>query len=298
MIVSVCADKGAPGVTTLTAALGVVWSGERMVLEADISGADLPFRLLHQAGTGLLNPQPSVLDLATDLRRVAPYDVVHYGQPTALGVSVVPGGRSAEAFAGMAPLWPQIAQTAYDWSGTVLADLGRMQPADPATPVAALSTAVLVLARPDMEGLYHLRERVLELTATLGRPYLEQTPVAVVLRARSGQDSKLAVKRARAVLDAEGSPVPVLGVFAEDPAGAEALRGRQVTRKLLGTDLLQSTRTLAEALLARWPQLTGAAAPAVPAVTTAAPAEPTGVSPRWGRLAGLRQQPESGQVSA
>jgi len=119
-----------------------------------------------------------------------------------------------------------------------------------------------------------------------------------VLRARSGQDSKLAVKRARAVLDAEGSPVPVLGVFAEDPAGAEALRGRQVTRKLLGTDLLQSTRTLAEALLARWPQLTGAAAPAVPAVTTAAPAEPTGVSPRWGRLAGLRQQPESGQVSA
>ena len=43
MIVAVCADKGAPGVTTLCLTLGMVWPGERVVLEGDVSGSDLPF---------------------------------------------------------------------------------------------------------------------------------------------------------------------------------------------------------------------------------------------------------------
>lgn len=38
MIVTVCADKGSPGVSTTAAALGMVWPGERVVLEADPSG--------------------------------------------------------------------------------------------------------------------------------------------------------------------------------------------------------------------------------------------------------------------
>jgi len=312
VIVSVCADKGAPGVTTLVTALGLIWPAERVVLEADVSGADLPFRLQHQDGDRLLDPQPSVLALAADVRAPQPaHDLAHYAQPTALGVPVVPGGLSAEAFTGMARLWPRVAEVAASWPGTVLADLGRLQPGDPAAPVAAMSTAVLLLARPDLEGLYHLRERVGELATTVGRPMLDRAPLAVVVRARAGTEGNAGVEQVRALLEAVGSPVPVLGVFAEDPAAVAALRGRQLTRKLLKTELLRSARTLAESLLAQCPQLMPP--PAGPAPSRPVPAaaarleEPAGlagdvpVAPPaagWGRLAVLRRSPESGQVSA
>ena len=45
MIVTVCADKGSPGVTTLATVLGLVWPGPRVVVEADTAGSDLSFRL-------------------------------------------------------------------------------------------------------------------------------------------------------------------------------------------------------------------------------------------------------------
>lgn len=338
MIVSVCADKGAPGVTTLTTVLGLVWPTERIVLEADVSGADLPFRLQDQAGA-LLDPRPlaSVLALATDVRGPQlQHDLRRYTQPTALGVPVVPGALSAEAFYGMAGLWPQVASALTGWPGTVLADLGRLQPGDPATPVATMSTAVLLLARADVEGLYHLRERVSELAATVGRPTLDRSPLGVVLRARAGNEGKTAVQAVRQMLESIGSPAPVLGVFAEDGAAVEALRGRQLTRKLLNSDLLRSTRTLAEAVIIQWPQLAAPIAvaassaplaaepqqappvnepaPEVPvevaAEAAAVPLTPLGAaqvpsSAGWGRLAGLRrnpvpqsaQQSETGQVS-
>jgi len=121
-------------------------------------------------------------------------------------------------------------------------------------------------------------------------------------------------------------------VFNEDGAAVEALRGRQLTRKLLNSDLLRSTRTLAEAVLTQWPQLTAPVAvtassaplaaepqqappgnkpaPEVPVEVAAVPLTPLGAtqvpsSPGWGRLAGLRRSPErqpaqrseTGQVS-
>ena len=46
MIIGVCSNKGAPGVTTLATALALTWPGDTVLLEADPSGADLPFRLL------------------------------------------------------------------------------------------------------------------------------------------------------------------------------------------------------------------------------------------------------------
>ena len=45
VIVSVCSDKGSPGVTTLATVLGLVWPGRRAVVEADTAGSDLSFRL-------------------------------------------------------------------------------------------------------------------------------------------------------------------------------------------------------------------------------------------------------------
>ena len=199
MIVSVCADKGAPGVTDLATVLGVVWPGARVVLEADCSGGDLPFRMTHADGDRLLDAQPSLLSLAADSRgEMSEAGLLRYSQPTTLGVPVVPGALSAEAFGPVARLWPRVAEAAAGWRGTVIADLGRLQPGDPAVTVARASTAVLLLARPDLAGLYHLRDRVAELAATMGDPALERSPVAVVVRTKTGSAAKDAVAQVRA----------------------------------------------------------------------------------------------------
>ena len=256
MIVSVCADKGAPGVTDLATVLGVVWPGARVVLEADCSGGDLPFRMTHADGDRLLDAQPSLLSLAADSRgEMSEAGLLRYSQPTTLGVPVVPGALSAEAFGPVARLWPRVAEAAADWRGTVIADLGRLQPGDPAVTVARASTAVLLLARPDLAGLYHLRDRVAELAATMGDPALERSPVAVVVRTKTGSAAKDAVAQVRQMLEAAGSPVPVAGVFADDPAGVAMLRVGQPTARLLASDLMRSGQSLAQTLQSWWPQL-------------------------------------------
>lgn len=266
MIVSVCADKGAPGVTDLATVLGVVWPGHRVLLEADVAGGDLSFRLRHADGDRLLDAAPSVLSLAADARGTLPAGgLARYAQPTVLGVPVVPGALSAEAFAPMARLWPQVAQVAAGWEGTAIADLGRLQPGNPASVLARASTALLLLARPDLAGLYHLRERVAELAALVGDPAQERTPVAVVVRARPGQPGRAAVGQVRQVLEAAGFPVPVAGVFAEDPAGAALLREGELSRRLLGGELVRSARALVDTVLGWWPELVQPAAePALP----------------------------------
>ena len=68
MIVTLCSDKGSPGVTTLAVALGLVWPVPRLVLEADPAGGDLAFRMRHTDGGGPLNPDPSAATLAAAVR--------------------------------------------------------------------------------------------------------------------------------------------------------------------------------------------------------------------------------------
>ena len=66
---------------------------------------------------------------------------------------------------------------------------------------------------------------------------------------------KEALAQARYLLDAVGSPIPVAGFLPDDPAGAEALERGEVTRRLLGTELVRAARSLAETVLGWWPQL-------------------------------------------
>lgn len=277
MIVSVCADKGAPGVTTLATVLAMVWPTQRVLLEADCSGGDLAFRLRRGDGDRLLDPQPSVLALAADARGPLPTGgLLGYAQPTSLALPVVPGALSPEAFSPMSRLWPQVAQAAADWAGTAIADLGRLHPGDPALPVAQASVAVLLLARPDLEGMYRLRDRITELAGILGDPSRDRSPVAVVVRARPGKDAKAAVSQVRQLLAAAGSPIDVLGVFADDPDGAAALRAGIVSRRLLGSELVRSGQALVETVLSCWPELVQ---PSTTAATQLPPASPSATGP-------------------
>lgn len=306
MIVSVCADKGAPGVTTLATVLAMVWPSMRVLLEADCSGADLPFRMRHADGDRLLDPHPSVLALAADARGpLPPGGLLRYAQPTTLGVPAIPGALSAEAFGPMARLWPQVAVAAASWSGTVIADVGRLQPGDPASPIAKASTVVLLLGNADLEGLFHLRDRVTELAGTLADPTRDSSPVAVVVRARPGREGKAAIGQVQQLLDACGSPARVAGLFADDTDGAAGLRAGEVSRRLLGSELIRSGTALAETLQAWWPQLHQSATP-VPAVIP--PAIPGMTAPAAAGFDAVPSDPHSerepdvvsglGQVSA
>ena len=289
MIVSVCADKGSPGVTDLATVLGLVWPAGCVVLEADCAGADLPFRMRHADGDRLLDAQPSVLSLAADSRGPLPDGgLARYAQPTTLGVPVVPGALSAEGFGPMARLWPRIADVAATSDSTTIADLGRYQPGNVAAPVGRASTALLLLARPDLAGLYHLRDRVSELAASLGDPGQERSPVAVVVRARPGVAGRAAVEQVRQVLEAAGSAVPVAGLFAEDPAAIALLREGVASRRLLGSDLVRSVQALTETVLGWWPQLLGDAglAASVQAASSSAATPAAAVPSRLARLRG------------
>ena len=286
MIVSVCSDKGSPGVSTLAAALGVVWPGQRVVLDADTAGGDLPFRLWTAGpaggGGGLvrLSPSPSIAQLATAARLgLSAAGPLPFAQDTSLGVPVVPGVLSAERFRPLRSLWPRLAAELAAWPGTVIADLGRLQPGNAALPVAAASTAVLLVTRVDLESLAHLRDRVTELAGSVGDPGRDRPPVGVVATGPAGRRSFNA-DQVRQVLASIGSPAPVVGYLAHDPAGAQGLWAGQLNRRFAGSDLLRSVRAVAESALATWPSLIPAAsAPARAASVAAEPVSPARVRP-------------------
>ncbi|GGM10088.1 hypothetical protein [Nakamurella endophytica] len=259
MIVSVCSDKGAPGVTTLATALGVVWPGPRAVVEADTAGSDLSFRL-HPAAADTplshLAPDPSIAGLATAARLgLTGAGPLPFAQETSLGVPVVPGVLSAERFRPLRSLWPGLGQALAGWPGTVLADLGRLHPGAPAAPVAQASTAVLLLTRADLEGLFHVRDRVVELAGMVGPGEGDRIRVGVVVTAPVKQ-RRAAVEQVHQVLASVGSPAPVLGCFVHDPAVAQQLWAGVMTRRLAGSELVRSARSVAESVLATWPSLT------------------------------------------
>lgn len=256
MIVAVGAAKGGPGVTTAAVALGMVWPTERLVVEADPSGADLPFRV-HAAGGGRLDPQRSVTELANAARVGAPQPVSAFGQDTTLGVPVVPGALGPETFRGTANLWPRIAAVCAAWPGTVLADLGRVQPGHPALPVAKLAVGMVLLGRPTPGGLYRLRARAAELAATLGDPARPRSPLAVVLVCPA-REGKRAVADVTQMLDAARLPVPVAGWLAWDPRSVAALQAGGLPRRGRRSELVASARAVAQTLFSWWPELSAA----------------------------------------
>lgn len=282
MIVAVCADKGSPGATTLATALGIAWPGERMLLEADTSGGDLAFRAKQPSNGQLLAADPGLLTLAADARTGLPSgDLTRYCQQTAWGLPVVPGPAGAQAYQPMRALWPAVADVAAGWSGTVIADLGRFQPGNPAAALARAATAVLVVTRVSVEDLFHLRERVNELAHTLGDPRQQRNPVAVVVAAPR-KEAAAAVRQVTHMLQAGGSPIPVAGYVATDPASASALRVGELPKRPTRSDLLGSVDQIVATLTSWWPNLAAsAAAPgvdpsALPAATVGVWAPPAG----------------------
>lgn len=265
MIVSVCGDKGAPGVSTLATVLTLVWPGERVLLEADTAGSDLSFRLRPAGSGGVLGghlaPDPSIAASATAARLgLTAEGPLPYAQSTSLGIHAVPGVLSSERFRALGSLWQRVAGELCAWSGTVIADLGRLHLGGAAMSLARASTVVIVLTTANLEGLYHVRDQVAELSGATGDPTRDRPSVGVVVTGEV-RDQRSSFEQVRQVLASIGSPAPVVGFIARDPAGARGLWAGELNRRLAGSELVRSARRTAELVLATWPALTPATSP-------------------------------------
>ena len=147
------------------------------MLEAD------PPAVTSRSGPGTPTPGSywptghGLLALAADARTGLPAEVLpRYAQPTTWGVPVVPGPLSAQATRRCGRCGRRSRRSSAAWHGTAIADLGRLQPGNPAIVGGAGRDRGAAADPGHLEGLYHLRERVKELAHTLGDPSRAAAP--------------------------------------------------------------------------------------------------------------------------
>jgi hypothetical protein len=235
----------------------MVWPGERLVCELDPRGADLPYRMKNTAPHELIEG-PSLAALAIDARLESDRrPLPMYAQETTVGVPLIVGEPSCERFSRLLPHLPAIGTTFADWAGTVIADLGCLQPWNPAVPLAGLASVVLLVSRADTESLGHLRDRVQELAGQFSGT---QRAVGIAVRAPR-TETRQAVRRVERLLASVGSPVSVVGPLPEDPAAAAALWSGALMGRFMRSELFKSARDLAERLCGTWSEPTPAVEP-------------------------------------
>jgi hypothetical protein len=176
---------------------------------------------------------------------------------------VVPGPPVAEAWTPMANLWSAVAARVAAWPGTVITDLGRLQPGHPGLVLAEAADVVLLLTTGTVDGLFHARERARELGAVLERD-VARSRVAVVVRA-GGKDKAALGEVSRVLKDL----VPVVGGFADDPGGVQALLGGSDTAVLRGSALVRSGEDLVARIHRLLPPVEGPSGSVSPARSSA-----------------------------
>ena len=125
-------------------------------------------------------------------------------------------------------------------------------------PLAQASTAVLLLTTANLEGLYHVRDRVAELSGTLGDPARHRP------ESGGGGDRGAAGPPVERGAGAAGVGVhrfsrPGDRVRRPRPGRCPGLWAGELTRRFTGSDLVRTVRATAETVLATWPELVAVA---------------------------------------
>jgi len=249
-LITLAADKGAPGVTTAALALAAVWPARAMVAECDPSGGDLVYRLPGADGSPL-NPDLGLLSLAATARRgLHPGQAWQHAQVLHGGLDVLVGLSTAEQAGGLAGLWSTFGQAfSLVPDADVFADCGRLGPGAPTLELIAHSSLLLLVARATVDQVAHLRDRIAVLSAALERGSFAGPPIGVVLVADPDQ-RKRTVEQVSALLRAAQLSADVVGVLANDPKGAALLAGEWGGR-LDKSLLIRSAREVALGLYQR-----------------------------------------------
>lgn len=265
-VVALASAKGSPGTTVTGLALAWAWPGDVVLADVDPAGGDLALRCRDSSGAPL-DPDLGLLTLGAAARRGAEgTTLAEHLQDTWLGFPVLAGAPAPEQLGGIAGVWGQLPGVLAEHPADVLVDVGRVVPGGATQPVLLGADAVVVVVRPDLEGVAQLRARLRGLAAALRLDQPGARPVDVVV-VTSYRDRTVVADLQR-LLDAEGLATRVVGIAARDDKGAAVVSAQRVgdpRRTLLGRsarDLAaQLCEGLAEGLAEAAPGRTRATAP-------------------------------------
>ncbi|WP_236670857.1 hypothetical protein [Streptomyces sp. 7-21] len=238
-LIALAADKGAPGVTTTAVALAALWPRRALLAEADPAGGDLVYRATGADGRPL-DPATGILSLAATARRgIAAEQLWDHAQRLSGGLDVLVGLATSEQAAGLSGQWgalgkafAELAQSPHqEAAADVIADLGRLEAQSPALALLPHAALLLLVTRTQPENIAHVRDRAAALHARLhgqqrGAATLAQPQLGVVLVADPQRGSRIAAQ-INEMLIAARTGARVVGLIADDPAGAEQLAGRR-----------------------------------------------------------------------
>lgn len=258
MLVTLCADKGAPGVTTTAVALALTWPRPVTLVEADPAGADLPYRL-RSTTADRLSLKAGLVSYAVAVRAGGGGANLAAHTQTADGdLHVVIGPAGPEQAAALGRDWRGVATgLAGHRTADVIVDAGRLiSPSSPAMAVATASDRVVLVVADTAEAAAHLRHGVHTLTAALNAATTDgqsraadRLGVFVVASGHTGRSPQAAAQQVRDVLRATpgASHVPVWGALPYDLKAAAILSGH-TTGRLRRRPLLKHAATCAAAL--------------------------------------------------
>jgi hypothetical protein len=251
-LIAVAADKGAPGVTTTALSLAAVWPRPVLLAECDPAGGDLVYRLPAADG-GRLDQRRGLLSLAVAARRgLQPQQTWEHVQKLNGGLDVLTGVTNADQGAGLNLLWGPVGRVlAGNAQADVIADCGRLGVDGPHYDLLAEASLIVLVTRASLGEVVRLRDRAATIAAGLrkrNRPGL-QSDVVVIGDYRHFRTSLAEVSEA---LSQVSAPARVVGGLADDPKGAELLRG-EWGGKLDKSLLIRTARDIAEGLVARLP---------------------------------------------
>lgn len=231
-LVMVASVKGAPGATTAALALTATWPRPAMLAELDPDGGDIRYRLAGANGEAL-SEEPGLHTFASHVMEGP--DVLDYVQNLPGGLEVLVGLPTAEHSEIVDRRWAPVGALLEATPGRdVVADCGRLHPLSPAEELFPYAAALLLVTRPTVDGVAHLRARI---------EAMDDAPpifVAVV----TGQADNRSMRQVQGVLDDADLPAVVLGRIAYDPFGAGTLAG-EWTDRLSRSWLMRSARDIA-----------------------------------------------------
>ena len=232
-ILALTSVKHSPGVTTAAVAMALA-AGPipvSLVVEADPFGGDL-------AAWAGLSLEPGVSSLAASARHGNAVDVAGHTQalPAGLPALLAPTSPALVA-AAVDSLGERLRDALRQWPGTVVVDCGRWAPNPAVHSIIREVDALLVVLRPTLAGIEHVRTRLDEFRST--------GPAAVGALLIGDRPY-----RADEVESALG--IPVAGTLAYDPRGARALERRTIGADTMRSTIVRSARSALDRM-AGWP---------------------------------------------